>query len=309
MDNSSYKEKLLESGIFRRVRAVQYRCQYCPFCNDGKWHMYVRIDVTTDDPVVYYCQKCKSHGSMNRQFLEYFNLDDIRIPRTTFRKKIDTGKATTSMNITVNENDDIRNVCEYIQSRVGHYPSIDELQAFQYISNPESYVREYFNDCDNVRKLRNRYWFRMTNGGIIGRWFNDNTNCRWLKYRSNILKGRGLYSIKIPVDTHLPINVYIAEGVMDVVGLYYNYIRDNNIYIACMGKEYEAALKYLISLGIFGNSVSVKIFKDADVNVKGIKIDEPLRMLFNKIEVYQNMEGDDYGVLPDKLDIQKIINF
>lgn len=314
MENNyiTFKEKLLNTGLFRKVSSGQtgeYRCQYCHICNDGKSHLYVKIDVTDDSPILYYCQKCKNSGVLGKSFLEYYNIDDIRIPRTSFRKKIEAGKVAVSNEPILVEGTDVNCVSEYIESRVGHYPTFADLQAFQYVGNPVQYVNDYLGGCNNLRRMKNRNWFRMSNGGIIGRWINDDTDYRWIKYKSNNVQGRGLYTIKVPVDLYHPINVYIAEGIMDVIGLYYNHIRDNNLYIACLGKEYEAGIQHLLSLGIFGDSVNIKIFKDSNVKTNDIKIDPFVRKLFGKIEIYQNAIGEDYGVLPDKLEIEKCIGW
>lgn len=313
METNEYKQKLLETGIFKRVRDGQYKAQYCPFCGDRKWHMYVMIKLTDDTPVLYNCFKCNSSGRLNKKFLEYYNLENIRIPRTTFQRKIETSKATDGSNsaITVTENDNIVNVCKYIESKVGHYPTLEELRYFQYVGNPKQYAIEYLgcSPNNNGYVFKDRHWFRMTNGNISGRWKNDDEGVMsWYKYNSKLVTGRGLYTLKIPFDLCLPVNVYIAEGVMDVIGLYYNYIRDNCIYIASMGKDYEAGIRHLVSLGIFGDSVNIKIFKDSDVKHDSIHIDENLKKLFNKVDIYQNVIGHDYGVLPEKLEIQKSLS-
>lgn len=302
-----YKEKLLETGLFRRVREGQYKCQYCPFCGDSKWHMYVMIKLTDDTPVLYNCFKCNSHGRLNKNFLEYYNIDHITIPRnSSFRKKIISPKASSvPSELLVDERCSIDFVCEYIQSKVGHYPTLAELQYFQYVGDPKKYAMEYLGyDGTNDKVFKDRNWFRMTNGNIIGRWKDDNTKVRWYKYLGKVV-GRGLYTIKLPVDLYQQINVCIVEGVMDAIGLYYNYPQPNSLYIACLGKDYSSAMRHVISLGIFGDGVDIKIFKDSDVKTNAIRIDERLRSLFNNVDIYQNIADKDYGVLPDKLDVQK----
>jgi len=211
----------------------------------------------------------------------------------------------------VTKNDPINDISMYIQSRVGHYPTLTELQFFQYVGDPVRYAKEYLdnnNEISLINKLKDRYWFRMTNGNIVGRHNKDIIKNRWMKYHSTLLTSKkGLYVIKLPFDSYKPINVYIAEGVMDVIGLYYNYIQENNLYIATLGKNYIDGLYYLISMGIFGESVNVKIFKDSDVSLEKIIIDRHMKELFNRIDIYQNSMAHDYGVQPDLLDIEKII--
>lgn len=313
MDNNllKYKEELLNTGLFRRVSEGQYVCKTCPFCGDTKSHMYVLIKLNDDTPVLYNCFKCNSHGVMNKKFLSYFNLNDIKIPRGkgNFKKKIDVAKASSSIEANkylVNENDNADFVCHYIESRVGHYPTLSELQFFQYLSKPMDYAKEYLGGNYKPNTFKNRYWFRLTNGNIIGRYKDDSSSYRWCKYNSNNISGRGMYTIKLPFDLYKPVNVYIAEGVMDVIGLYYNYIQDNNVYIAVLGREYVFGIQHMINMGIYGDSVNIKIFKDSDVNTDDIKVSMPVRSLFNKIEIYQNASGKDYGLLPNELDIQKV---
>lgn len=305
-----YKQKLLDTGIFRKQNENRYTSQ-CPFCSDRKKHMYVLIDMTSDIPVLYNCFKCTARGKMNKEFLEFFGIDNITIPRSKYKKKIEPSKAVNSLSTYVDDNDDVSGVCNYIKDRVGHYPTISELQYFQYVSNPKKYVSDYLNsNTNNVsgNVFINRFYFRMTNGGIIGRYHNDEHKFSWLKYKSPLVDNiKGLYTFKLPFDLHKQINVYIAEGVMDVIGLYYNHTHDNNIYIATLGKNYNSGLQYLIDMGIFGNNVNINIFKDSNVKIKDIYIDKNMKELFGKINIYRNVIGDDYGLLPDKIEIEKII--
>lgn len=313
MDKSvmMYKESLLSSGLFRRVSSTQYRVQECPKCGDRKWHCYVKIDLDSDCPVVFNCFKCNSSGIVDKSFLEYLGIDNITIPKSKYGKKInvsETVSTTIDMNaITVNESDDITNVRNYINSRIGCYPTLSDLQLFNYVGNPYKYTRDYLG-TEGQAVLNNRHWFRLTNGNICGRWYNDDIDLRWLRYKSSRVDTSGLYKINVPVDLYQPINVIIAEGVMDIIGLYYNYKEfNNNIYIGVLGKDYNRGIKYVFDRGIFGTSVSIKIFKDSDVDVNNIRIDYNMKKLFKRVDIYENTCDKDYGVLPDNLDIHKII--
>ena len=304
-----YKESLLSRGGFRRVSATQYRIQECPKCGDRKWHCYVKIDLSNDEPVVYKCHKCNSGGIVDDKFLEYIGIDDINIPKFKFGKRLDVSETVSEKinSVTVVDDDDITGICDYINRKVGHYPSLTELQSFNYVGDPYKYTRDYLG-TEGQSVLRNRYWFRLTNGNISGRWYNDEVEHRWMRYKSNRVKTVGLYKLNVPVDMYQPINVIIAEGVMDVIGLYYNYNGSaNNVYIGVMGKDYYRGIKYILNRGIFGHSVSIKIFKDSDVNEKDIYIDYNMKKLFKRVDIFENLMGKDYGVLPDELDIHKII--
>ena len=304
-----YKESLLSRGGFRRVSTTQYRIQECPKCGDRKWHCYVKIDLSNDEPVLYKCFKCNSGGIVDDKFLEFIGIDDISVPKFKFGRRLDVSETVSEKinSMTVVDGDDITGICDYINRKVGHYPSLTELQSFNYVGDPYKYTRDYLG-TEGQSVLRNRYWFRLTNGNISGRWYNDEVEYRWMRYKSNRVKTVGLYKLNVPVDMYQPINVIIAEGVMDVIGLYYNYNGSaNNVYIGVMGKDYYRGIKYILDRGIFGHSVSIKIFKDSDVNEKDIYIDYNMKKLFKRVDIFENLMGKDYGVLPDELDIHKII--
>jgi len=311
MDKKIYmfKESLLNSGLFKRVSNVQYRLKECPICGDRKWHCYVKIDINSDEPVMFNCFKCNSSGIVGQKFIEGIGLDDISIPKFNGYTKLNTdGKVSSKIPlVNVNERDDISKVVSYIESRVGVRPTLADLQIFNYVGDPHGYVTKYLG-IDDIGVIHDRYWFQMTNGNIIGRWKDDNNDIRWRKYKSSRIKHYGLYKLALPIDLYQPINVVIAEGVMDVIGLYYNYHGcENNIYIATTGKNYIKGMEYMISRGIFGTGVSVKIFKDSDVPTNKIWIDNKYRYLFKRIDIYENISAHDYGVKPDELDIHRII--
>lgn len=307
-DNSdyTYKQNLILSGAFRKASGDRYTCQ-CPFCNDNKNHMYVYIKFD-DTPLLYMCFKCHESGIVNKEFLSYLGLDDIRIPKSNkkFRKHIDFNKINQNI-VTCNNDDDITDICNFINRKLGVIPTIEELQQFQYISNPFRYSTDYLDYHGNDYIFKHRHWFKLSNGCIIGRHDIDNQKINWLKHKSTNITRSGVYNIKTQFDLYKPINVYISEGVMDAIGLYYHYIHDNTIYIAVLGRGYGDGMKYLIDMGIFGDNVNIKIFKDSDVNCSYIHIDENMKKLFHSISIYENVIGKDYGLKKNEIEIQKCI--
>lgn len=303
-----YKESLLLRGGFRRVSATQYRTQHCPICGDHKWHCYIKIDVTNDEPVLYHCFKCNASGIVGDKFLEFMGIDDINVPKFKYGRKLTVSETVSDKIVngdSVCDKDDISGVCNYIQSRVGVYPTLDDLVKFNYIGNVNKYVTDFLgNEKGNI--LNNRYWFRLTNGNIIGRYHDDSIDYRWKKFDSDKIKTPGIYKLNVPVDLYQPVNVVICEGIMDIIGLYYNHKSMKNcVYIAVLGRDYNRAIKYVIDRGIFGNSVNIRIFKDSDVDK--IYIDYNIKKLFKRIDIYQNMSGKDYGLPTEQIDIQRII--
>ena len=306
-----FKESLLETGLFHKIPSdpAQYRCKPCPFCGDTRGKMYVRIDLTNDIPVLYHCFVCNESGVMNKTFLDYFDLGDtLRIPKQTYRKKLDVATVSTVVQqISCVETDDVQMVSEHIHDRIGVYPTLQQLQTFQYVGNPFQYVKDYLEpEIQSDYYLKRRSWFKLTNGNITGRSYQKDDTMRWMRYQTKNCVGRGLYTMKDRLDLYRPINVCITEGIMDAIGLFMHHHVSNAFHIAVLGKDYSVGLRHMLNMGVFGDSINIRIYKDADVDINRIRIHPDLRKLFKRIDVYQNTLANDYGVTEDKFDIVKM---
>lgn len=309
--NNEFKLQLIETGLFKKRSSRQYTCGTCPYCGDMKSHVYVLIDQTQNTPVLYHCKKCHSGGRMNKKFLEYFGITNIKIPKDFSKKIHDTSSEYNQQVMELDPNNkEVLDCAEYIQTRVGHKPTVAEMESFQFIQDPRQYAKDFLETGDEKQlavrfKLDQRFWFRMANGGMIGRSKNPNDKYRWYNYQSTRLQGKGLYSLKVAFDPRPPINVFIAEGTFDLIGLYYHYPMANRSFIAAMGSGYQTAVMHLITKGIYGEHVHLHIFKDADV--KSVSIDKLVLQLFGNVSVYRNRKGKDYGMLPNEVKIEKVI--
>lgn len=308
-----FKLKLLDTGYFKKQSGKEYVCT-CPFCGKRK-HCYVLFDLTNDTPLLYNCFRCNSTGIVNRKFLEYFNLEEMDIPHVKTLRKIDIANKISSTNKVVMFNIDdkksIKLFQDYIKYRVNIEPTVDELMQFQLMTDPDLYARDYLGEASkNHEWFSQAIWFRLANGNIHGRSLYSDTE-RWIKFSSRRIRDVGIYNIKNGFDMEQDIIVCICEGIIDAIGLYYyNKLNGitNCIYIACCGKNYEIGLKQAISKGIFGNSVSVRIYKDSDVDAKRIHLDENRVKLFKSVAIYENTKAHDYGVPMDSIDVKKVIN-
>lgn len=304
-----FKEELISSGYFKHMNTVQYTSQ-CPYCLDNRQHCYVKIDTSSDIPVVYWCHKCTAHGIVGKDFLDRLNID-IKVPKYTGSKPLEDNRGV-SINIrgdTVTERDYTEKVKEYIHGRVGHYPTLEELKMFWYIGNPRAYATEYLGYNGEGRPFNNRFWFKLTNHNMIGRWKDDNTDFRWMNFKTNRVRSGALYTFNQGINPLEDITVVIAEGIMDVIGLYYNKKMDNALYVASLGKGHERAIRLMINKGIFGDSVNVKIFRDPNVKDNEVYVPPLMMQMFNSVELYHNDFDKDYGVTPDLLDIHKSLNW
>ena len=200
---------------------------------------------------------------------------------------------------------------DYFKSRTKFGIDDKDMYTFQIVADPVKYAREYLGgDC---KGFGNRIWFRCSNGTLIGRSLDDNNHLRWKKYSGDLKTDtKSIYVIKKAFDLAKPIDVVICEGVFDAIGLYYyfeyfepiNLDRANNtIYLACLGSDYMSCVRHLLNLGIFGDSVHIRIYKDADV--KKVRIDRKLTRFFKSVNVYINTRWKDYGVDASRMEIAR----
>lgn len=309
-----FKLDLLATGYFKRRGGMEYSCT-CPACNKID-HCYVKFDLSTDSPLVWYCHRCNEKGIINQKFLDYFNLTDLKVPYTRTRKKvkvnktIDIGKDIQL--IDVNNTSELIKIVNYFKYRVGVEPTLQELNEFRCLTEARMYASQYLGVQKSSSYFEPFIWFRLDNGNIQGRNTSDNGEFRWLKFKNNVTAGiTGLYSIRKAFDIESEINVCLCEGIFDAIGLYYynrNEVGINSIYVACLGKNFEAGINSVINRGIFGQSVNIRIYKDSDVSAKSIKIQPSIRKLFKSVSVYENTIGHDYGYPANQIDARKIIN-
>lgn len=308
-----FKLKLLDTGYFKHQKDSEYICT-CPFCGKRK-HCYVVFDLVGNTPLLYNCFRCNSSGIVNKKFLEYFNLEEMIIPKMKGSRKIEINKTISSKargaNIFNVSDTNIVNLYKaYIEYRIGVTPTDNEMSSFQLLTDPDSYAREYLNRNNGKSFYEQKIWFRLDNGNIHGRHM-YREDIRWMKFDTDRVKSVGVYSIQKPFDIEANINVCICEGIFDAIGLYYynkeHDIGGNYIYCACLGKNYEAGINRVISKGIFGESVNIRIYKDSDVSVRKIHVNPNKAKLFKSISIYENTKSHDYGVPADMIDTKKII--
>lgn len=298
-----FKRMLIGSGLFVKKNSDWYQGKVCPYCGDTKSHYRIHIGMD-DSPISQYCFKCNVKGCINEKMLECYGID--------WKGSIPRGKANRSINAVVNSKTYeintgtydlgyMRKCIDYIEGRLGVDGIVlDELNKFGVILNPNEYVSTYLGGkVDDV----NRIWFLCTNGSIIGRDFLKKKD-GWEKYSGSVNTGeRMLYTIKSQFDLYKDINVCICEGIMDAIGLYYHGGIDNGVYISVLGRDYMTGVQYMLDRGIFGDSVCIHIYKDADV--KDVRIDKSKCMWFKSVDVYMNTIGKDFGVSADEIEIEK----
>lgn len=277
----------------------------CPYCGDSKVpshaHLSIHIDATQDnDPMPWRCFKCNaSFGAITEELLVDLGcdvtnelIDALKIfNKSAFRK---SDYRSTENNIFIPQIIDtdrsilINTKSEYIGNRLGISPSeviknshdwkiILDLPRFinaNNIKNIESYSKKRI-----LFMNYNYVGFLSSNKNcIILRCITDNEKCR--RYDKILIDPKNLnmntfYNIPFNYDrlSSNPTNVHIAEGIFDILGVYWNINNQSNIndmYFACCGYGYNTILKYLIFNGIT-TDVSIHIYADNDKTDDEIK--------------------------------------
>lgn len=307
MDVKEFKRFLIDRYPFKKATTPWYRVEHCPFCGNSKWKFYMNIDVTNDYAIRYFCFRCSAKGPLTTDILKAMGFENLGLPNFKHSNGMITKYNEVEINESLlpNEQTDLTDIQNYVKSRVGVIPTLDELRMFMYIPDPMRYAKMLSGSNANPNIFKNRFWFKLTNGILSGRYIDDSAE-RWYKFTAVKRNGHGLYIINKPFDPTEPIHVCICEGVFDAIGLYYHFIdKPNTLFISVQGTIYSAGLDYLINHGIFGSHITVGIYKDGNVQNYEIKYNFKYRKLFKSITIYENTIENDFGYPDDKIEIHK----
>ena len=94
MTNRQVKEDIIaalfERGVYtKQVNDTEFRTR-CPFCGDSQknfntGHLYIRINVDDNFPIVYNCFKCNESGIVNEEFLTVMDINNSNLKSSIIR--------------------------------------------------------------------------------------------------------------------------------------------------------------------------------------------------------------------------------
>lgn len=334
-------DALYNRGVYmKRVNEKQYRTR-CPFCGDSiktknTGHLYIKIDMSDDSPIVFHCFKCDASGVLSEKNIENFDIkDDDLIQNLT---KLNKSASNYKKRIVFDEN----KICyfdykipeikrseksKYIEDRLGLSLSDDDLKNIKFIPSIKDFLE--LNNLNtnltsfNINMLEKYYvgFLSFGNSHILFRDVSNTQKIKWLKYpiTKKSTQNRIFYSTQLSISylETTPININLAEGIMDILSVKYNldHNTDSDINIAASGKSYDKILDFMISNCFYGSNVTVNIYSDNDIeyNKNGAEttlewFNEKIgkyKPLFKAIYIYYNIIGKDVGVPKDKIILQK----
>lgn len=330
---SELREKLLQIPLAKPVSFDQIALR-CAFCGDSrkdptKTRFYIKINPNNDEPILYNCFNCGVSGILTPSVLRTFDINEldmnsklISFNKTSVKKinkqlgiydNIFDFKVSTPANTKLNH---IKK--EYINNRLGLNLSFREMMALKIIFGLDEFLTQ--NKITEVTLNKNRLlalnedyvgFLSIRNEFIIYRDITNSHKLRYDKYSilKNIDNTRKFYSIPVNIDvmSSEPIQINLAEGAFDILGVYFHVLnqnKHNNIYAAVSGSAYTAVIKYFIQLGIFGDNVTVNIYSDSDKSPDYYKkLKSELGIWFKDIKLYYNELGKDFGVPKDKISV------
>ena len=328
------QERLLESPYAKRVNNKQITVR-CVFCGDSRkhhdsTHMSVKIDPNDDnEPILFHCFLCDMGGVLTPSILKEFEIRDLSLSSSLLSYSKRVKKKMKTLGIYDNNipmrvprykivPSEVINKKSYIENRLGIELTVEELYNLKTVFN----LRDFIIKNDIVKPtvghkkgvlITDNYvgFLSVRNEFIVFRNIKNDKNKRYEKYSvfKSLDNTRQFYSIPnaISLVTPEPIQLNIAEGVFDILGIFYhinNKDLHNKAYAAICGAGFKSVIKYFIALGIFGENVTLNIYSDSDRKREFYTyIIRDLSIWFAKVNIYYNSLGKDYGVHKEDIHI------
>ena len=310
-------------------KEVIKRCHKCGDSKDPrKAHMYIGMK---DNNIVYNCFLCGG-GIVDQQFFRDINCYDTDLINSVIRqnKIINQNKTIIyrkNINRVINNSIDIPNYdmkVDYLKNRLGY--SLDHvLNHLKIILSLKNYLAQnhitYYTRDPRIIEDLDKYFIgflcvdnnqiimrRVVDSGIV----HSNCDTRYVVYVCDnrfIDKNSKIYIIPTAYDMsrlYNRIDIHIAEGPFDILGVYINVKIDSNIpniYAAVGGKNYQTAINYIVKrYGFINFNLHFYLDKDVDSYIETVyrKLYSPFGC---KIFIHRNgFENEkDYGVPMDRI--------
>lgn len=306
----------------------------CPMCGDSRkskrnTHFYVNIDPYSDTPVLYHCFICTQGGLLNPTMLKHMDIRDIDLNSglTSLNRHIRTNyvkyqprreKLQYIVPDAIGDKSD-ETKRKYISDRLGIEFTYKELLKLKTIFSLGDFVVQ--NEIEELTVFQekaeaiddNYVGFLTMNNEFIN--FRQVKKCKYKRYEKysverDMVDTVRFYTIPTTVNLLTPetITINIAEGVFDIMGVYYhidNGGKPNSIYSAITGSDYMSVMDYYISEGFVGNVV-VNIYSDSEVP-RGV-YNRVLRSYgdwVEEINLFYNTLDEDFGVPLNRIRVSK----
>ena len=310
-----------------------------PECTEKSGHFYIGPFNDTTNPIMYNCFKCGMSGILTNKTLAMLGIQDdtfgkelsefnANIPAYSMNK-IGSGIPIFNLvNDFITDCDLSKYKLNYINTRLGTNLTYQDMIQNKIVLNlydvlKRNYIREVTRDPRIADEL-NQYFigFLGADNNYLNMRMcvddvevNPSINKRYINYfikQSDVNCKYYILPFEIDVTSPEPIQVHIAEGPFDILGVYYNVMnqyRYRTIYMAMGGKGYATAIEFVIStLGL--TNLQFHIYPDLDIEEYNIEdLGRWIAPFNNDVYIHRNTYRDpesdkqekDFGVSKNKI--------
>lgn len=266
----------------------------CPFCGDSTnpnhAHLSIKINVDTDDPMVFRCLKCNVSGLVSDTLFEELGIlmsnDSLKELKAYTRKSMRLAKLVNmdceKIIVPLHTQSRLSDMkLQYLNDRLGLNFDYPQAQEHKIILDVYEFMKA--NDIlDPNRKvfLQSDWMINLLNENYIG-FLSANNNCitfrdvtgtgKWRYYKAVINEKNvnmdSFYTFPGRFDLMYTdrVDVHIAEGIFDILSIKNNLIKDTdkNFYYASCGFGSVSIMKYILHHAM-NTGVHLHIYSDND---------------------------------------------
>lgn len=311
----------------------------CVLCGDSakdptKKRLYIHLDPTNPaEPVGFKCFNCMEHGVVTADMIKKIGLNDSAY--TLALKEINSNAARLSGTQKTNKyrkmktlpveipgltNDPVvlRKAAYLYKERLGFMIPIKDLPMIKVIWKLTDFLKlnhlpinQTWKNCIQMLDADYIGFLSVRNEYIILRDITNKRKMRYIKYAimKELEHASSYYAIDttVPILTREPVELIIAEGPFDIIGLLYHvYNGDvtNRKFISSSEGEFAQPLMYYINQGLIGDNIHIKCYVDNDTIANCEKLRKKLLPYVNSIEFFHNTKYKDFGVHKDMIEIE-----
>lgn len=264
----------------------------CHNCDDHGRHLYIGpFDGDESEPIYYHCFRCPKpfSGVVTKDFLDEYgtatssdsSVNDLSKSKGPRKSKITNGRIYEVKYDFITDCELSRQKLAHINERLGRQFTYADCVANKIILNVFDIYKANpwltsFTRSENIMKQFNTYFIGFlsrTNSSLNMRNLAQNKvdksiSSKYVNY--NIINSNSdndFYILPTVLDITKTVNVFVAEGPFDVLGIKYNVFPDvpNSVFIAGRGKAYDKIIFFLIeTYGLY--DLSINFFPDKDVS-------------------------------------------
>lgn len=313
---------------------INMRCFLCGDSekNPNKKRLYLKIDPhDPQEPILYNCFNCNEKGVMTVDMFKEMGITDSDalsfISRLNHHAFNDDGsrankyrnKKEIQLEIPeIKSDQNTINKIKYLYSRIKYKFTKEDVDKLKIVFS----IKDLLNK--NEIKSKNEYlnmidrdyvgFLSVNNEYLILRDITNRNKMRYIKYNLFDMYSNtsAFYSVKASLDLLSTdrIDINIAEGPMDVLGIIYNIFNGeihNQLFLASCNGAFTNPLMYAIKKGFVGDNIHINCWQDNDTLINFKRLSKKFKVFTPNFKVYYNTISKDFGVPKDQIEVDEIL--